>query len=128
MSPSMQLDLSCLDPPSLAAARKGAVSAAACHDEAAVGGVGVGGGVPASFPLPAVQDVRFFVSLFIWSANERRMIWAAGRTTGGSNSPAGAPAGREEKGPAFSMADRNSRASPHKHPLPLPLTHTAGLL
>ena len=57
MSPSMQLDLSCLDPPSLAAPRKGAVSAAACPDEAAVGGGGVGG-VPSCFPLPAVQDVR----------------------------------------------------------------------
>jgi hypothetical protein len=54
------LDLSCLDPPSLAAARSGGAASAAAPS---AGEVSTAGPVPASFPLPAVQDVRFLFSL-----------------------------------------------------------------
>jgi len=54
------LDLSCLDPPSLVAARGGGAAAAAAPSPAEVAAGAGSAGVPAAFPLPAVQDVSCF--------------------------------------------------------------------
>ena len=83
MAPLAALDLSCLDPPSLATGRAGTAAAAAAAPPAEVAAAcGSGAGVPACFPLPAVQDVSF-------SMRGARMCSVRGLPTAADGDPVG---------------------------------------